>query len=298
MKQYKIKTISTILISLLVIWPLLSISVTADKKEEQNEGDVIVIGADTEDSIALDKSTEIAELLEITPHAAIISDTLGEFGEKSGDKNEFLITDLDICNISKSPINIEETISATLIYKGDYQFEPYSSTITDEESQVFIGSWEGLWYLAGMREVRMAFEEVDSEGNILGHVEFEPCVEEGVKACNWTGSYKLTGHETPEYLSWVFEADNNDWIENPNNLGVVPFELWVVDTNTLSGHSYASEGPCYLKRTNNPVTVQLDVMEESTYPLVFKCPNRIVNDLDNCSLIISIAEEAYEIPLK
>ena len=277
---------------------VMSFSVCASdiESDKSPERDSIIIGSDTNDTLKLESRTEIGDIIEIEPHAARVCDRLGEYGEKSGDKNEFLVVDLDICNISKDIINLDDLIGAELFYKDDYQFSQYTNTEINERDSFLYGKWEGINDEGGMRKIYAEFTETNADGFVVGIIRYEPYEYDGDYLNDAAGSFSIKGKYDDKWDGWKFEPV--EWIENVDGRGYLNYYLRAASYDVLSGAGYNGGHLTYLVRTDlSDQTNELDVLEETSYSLVFKCPNRVINDLDNCSLYISVDDEVYEIPL-
>ena len=283
------------IVVLLVSISLISMPVFAAGKSSDEES--IVIGAGTEDTLRLESSLEISDIVEVTPHAARISDTLGDYGDESGDKNDFIIVDLDICNISKDTIDLCQLIKAELSYKDDYVFDLYAGEEIDEMNKLLLGTWEGLWDIEGFRLVTFEFTDINKNNELEGILEFSPYQYEGNYTSNYSGKYTISGSYDSNRLLWTFEP--LEWIDNPDNRGMnYKWEVRLADSGILSGMT-TENSPVYFKKTGGiDKPSELGVLEEVNYSLVFKCPNRVLQDIDNCSLYITIDDEKYEVPLQ
>jgi len=294
---------------------------------DNSESAPIVIGADSQDTLPLDKVSTIDNLIEITPHAAQILDTVtpqavatdeGRYGIESGNKNDFVMVDLDICNISKDEIDLDEVLKANLIFDGSYTFETYKrfdSNEGDDETLKFnesmYGTWEGYYDMGdygGWAKATLRLTDTDLDGNMVGTFEYEP-LDMGtdyIMNSQYAGSYSVITRKSSTLGFCVYA---NEWLTKPEwSIDPKPFWLWPVAPGVLSGNSYrsnyyiqdndASRGAICLKKTEPLLEpTMIDVLQETKYSLVFNCPNRVVNNLDKCQLLIEVNDNVYEIPL-
>ena len=336
MKKFRyVKVVISCLLAMMLVWPLSISAVYAEEAGEETEEESksgkkesspIIIGEEAEDTLPLEKTTELDDLIEITPHAARVVDKItpqavaeddGRYGYESGDKNEFVVIDLDICNISMDEVDLDEIIAANLVYNGSYTFTPYKRFETEEDkdpdlefNESLYGTWEGLWFannFGGWAKTTLEFTDTDIDGNLVGTLEYEQCDPFGdghVINENYVGSYSVYAVRD----SLGIDVLAKDWINKPSyNFDAKPFWLWPVAPNVLCGATYynnnnwdASDFQGIISFTRTAPALDptvIDVLQETTYSLVFNCPNRVVKSLDDCQLVISVGDEVYEIPL-
>lgn len=274
------KFLSIVLVSLML-------SLTIDVNAE-----TIQIGSGTT-VIGTEEYTTLDNLLDIRPHVAIICDQLGEYGEKSDEKNQFLLINIDICNVSDGDVDLSSIFSAELSYMDRYSFESYGNTTFDNSLlEKLTGLWSGSctsdWASQG---VEMNITDVSGEGKISGIFSFTN--NEG-KAGSYTIPGKMDAQSSS--LSW----SGLEWIEQPNNYSMDTVQLYFVEDDCLAGNfnGKADSFTYFIKQKNDEVINTLSMLEEISYPLVFKIPNRVADDLDNCKVEISVNGNSYMISLK
>jgi len=240
--------------------------------------------------IGLDEYTTIENTIDIQPHAALVLDKLGEYGEASGDKNKYIVIYLDICNISYDDIVLDDIVSAELTYADRYTFTPYKKDIANSFVEALLGKWKGHWGIDGdnQYEVELEFTSGDNgkvnasfyyeDSSRHGKYEIEVALNESKRTLTWSG-YK--------------------WIEEDGNWTFDSSELFVLDESWMAGTINSTDPVYYQRQINTEANeVTLSMLEEVSYPLVFLVPNRVVDDLDNTRVELVVNGNHYQIALK
>lgn len=243
--------------------------------------------------IGVDEYTALDNTLDIRPHAASVVEKLGEYGQDSGDKNSFVLINLDICNISFDEIDLNSIFSAELTYADRYVFSPEVAGMPVSIEDALLGKWEGSYKIEPERRTcSLEITEISSDGKFEGVWSFGPLD----KKDQPVGSYSVTGvidsnigSITYHGLQWIIDPGNYKFNDN--------FYLRLLDNNMLCGT--ADESPIYLsKAETSNIDYSLNMLEEVVYPLVFLVPNRVASDIENCKVDIIVNGNHYQISLK
>lgn len=276
-----------ILSALIAIAFMLSATIAIAETTIQTGSGNVVLG--------VDEYTAVENTLDIRPHAASVVEKLGEYGKESGDRNAFILINLDICNISFDEIDLNNIFSAELTYADKYVFSP---EVTAEMSagieDTLVGKWEGTYRTEPTRRT-CSFEitEITSDGEFKGVWSFGPLDDKDTLE----GSYTVTGVINSDIGSITFGG--KEWIVQPEHYVVLrDFYLKLVDNHTLCGA--VTSVPIFLSKSEAPNSdYTLKMLEEiEGYPLVFLVPNRVASDIENCKVDVIINGNHYQISLK
>ncbi len=242
--------------------------------------------------LELDTTEEIGDLLELTVHGARVTDRLGEYGEEAGDRYRFVTLDLDLCNISFDDIDLKDVLSAKLEYAGRYEYEPYAGEPVSELAAALVGRWEGFYMRE--RDMRRAcvleITSVGEDGKLQGTTSFGPMDDPSTPE----GEYTISGSVNMATHSLTFKGV--EWITRPNNSWHFYTEYYLHltdDGRWLCG--LADNQPFYLSRVTPQQNLTMGMLEEMTHTLVFRVPDRVARDLENCTLFLTVAGTLYEL---
>lgn len=279
------KTIWSILLALL----LAAACVTACAEGAGTKPAMPTVGS----VLPLETSVEVNGLLELTVHPAAVTESLGAYGEDSGDRYQFVCIDLDVCNISFDAVDLSTLLSAELTYADRYAFTLHESAAAADPAHQLLGRWEGKYrHNRNARLCVLEVTEVGTNGSFSGVWHFAPHGSTGEPS----GSYFISG--TFNSGNGSLEFSGREWIERPNSSWGFhgSHKLTLLEGRWLFGE--VDGAGTYLEKVESPETVtSLNMLEETSWTLVFRVPDRVAQDLENCRVVLSVGENTYELTL-
>jgi len=254
--------------------------------------EITIIGGNSSE-LTLEEWVTLEDTIDVRAHAVQVSESLGEYGAVSDEKNQFVIVNLDVCNITFDDIDLSAILSAELTYNDRYVFPLYNARIVSEASSAISGTWTGYYRKQPERRtLTLEIPAVNEDNSFRGTWTFGPLDDPNQPV----GSYSIKGSLDPNYMTITFEGV--EWIIDPGNYRFnSDFYLHLVTDSVLCGVSESL--PIFLKKdTSSTSSNVISMLEETSLPLVFECPNRVVEDLENCRLELIINDTRYDIPLK
>ena len=218
---------------------------------------------------ALDSETEIEDVLSMTVHQTKVEASWRSMLADS--RNKYLVVPVDVINLGMEALNVINSIKLTLNYKK-YEFDPEMTVATDNLDSI-VGEWkvyETDFDTKKMTSFRCVIRSIDANGKV---------------DMVW-GDYKPT---------------NAYWNEKLQSLILDDAQRFRYQNGVLAGGGNGNRWRSVCFRTN-PVGAAgdsriLGMLEEATFQYVFRCPNTVINHLDDCVLIAEVAGRKLTIKL-
>jgi hypothetical protein len=245
--------------------------------------------------VEVGKKVDIPDTLEFTVGEPQTSDTLGAFGEKSGDKYDFLVIPITMLNTSFDSINIDEVVQVSLKFRNKYIFAPYEGELIDDS--FLLGKWIGD-YNNGQTRCVLTITKVEKDGLFDGVFDFQVS-----SSVSLNGRYTIRGRYSPEMN--LLEFEGVEWVDNPASQGsFLPKATLTLAEGAFEGKTTGDFPMKVYRETKEPQEPResqgqgevLDMLLEDTVHYVFKVP-KIVTSKDNGEVTLSLAIAGVEYAL-